>query len=150
MFYQLWSSSLCFGAPINGFEKFDRRPICIYIYIHIYIIYICIYIYILYIYIVYIYIYYICIYIYIYIYILVSCHLLYGRLAAIDFVTSPFLPPWHVLFSLQPITIDNRYYTIRDYCNLVLSAILNYDTPFLWIFTRTQSHGLQFRNKETH
>ena len=122
MFYQLWSSSLCFGAPINGFEKFDRRPICIYIYTYIYYIYICIYIY----------------YIYIYIYILVSCHLLYGRLAAIDFVTSPFLPPWHVLFSLQPITIDNRYYTIRDYCNLVLSAILNYDTPFLWIFTRTQ------------
>ena len=51
MFYQLWSSSLCFGAPINGFEKFDRRPICIYIYIHIYIIYIYVYIYILYIYI---------------------------------------------------------------------------------------------------
>ena len=39
----------------------------------------------------------------------------------------------------------NRYRSIRDYRNLALPAILNYDTSFLWILAR--SHGLRFRSK---
>ena len=39
----------------------------------------------------------------------------------------------------------NRYHSIRDYHNLVLPAILNYDTSFLWVFA--QPYGLQFRSK---
>ena len=58
--------------------------------------------------------------------------------ADLIFAGPPFLPPWHIFTA-------NRYRSIRDYRNLVLLVILNYDTSFLWILA--QPHGPQFRSK---